>query len=99
MALSEEQQVAGVPDKGLVLEPEALASPPLVIRGKDLILGSHRAASKAASIMQVRAISPPQWLDTISKAQQAVVPHLIPLHYKERPIIPQIDKMLIQSAS
>ena len=73
MALNEEQQVAGVPDKGLVLEPEALASPPLVIRGKDPILGSHRAASKAASIMQVRAISPPQWLDTISKAQQAVV--------------------------
>lgn len=30
---------------------------------------------------------------------KAVVPHLIPLHYKERPIIPQIDKMLIQSAS
>ena len=30
---------------------------------------------------------------------KAVVPLLIPLHYKERPTIPQIDKMLIQSAS
>ena len=59
MAPSEERQVAGVPDRGPELEPEALVNHLLVIRGKDRILGSHRAASKVALTMQVPAISPP----------------------------------------